>query len=184
MGVWRSGEAPQGETRSPWGRTLRRTLIGVAVIMVLLAPHSDAAPGPQDDGIFGTSASVTEAAAVQPGFQDTVAFSGLTQPVAVRFASDGRIFVAEKGGRIKVFDSFTDTTPDLFADLSTSVHDFWDRGLLGFALDPRLTTDRPYVYALYAYDQSGTFGDGCPNPPGATGDGCVVSGRLVRLTAS
>ena len=25
--------------------------------------------------------------------------------------------------------------------------------------------------------------DGCPTPPGATGDGCVVSGRLSRLTA-
>jgi len=27
------------------------------------------------------------------------------------------------------------------------------------------------------------WGDGCPNPPGATDQGCVVSGRLSRLTA-
>ena len=25
--------------------------------------------------------------------------------------------------------------------------------------------------------------DGCPNPPGATDQGCIVSGRLSRLTA-
>ena len=72
-----------------------------------------------------------------PGtFQDTVFLSGLTQPTVVRFAPDGRVFVAEKSGLIKVFDSPTDTTPDIFADLRTSVHNFWDRGLLGMALDP------------------------------------------------
>jgi hypothetical protein len=38
-------------------------------------------------------------------FQETVVFSGLTQPTVVRFASDGRVFVAEKRGVIKVFDS-------------------------------------------------------------------------------
>ena len=50
------------------------------------------------------------------------------------------------------------------------------------------------MYVLYAYDAAiggtaprwGTAGatsDGCPSPPGATADGCVVSGRLSRLTA-
>jgi hypothetical protein len=30
--------------------------------------------------------------------------------------------------------------PDTFADLRSNVHDFWDRGLLGMALDPGFTT--------------------------------------------
>src|SRR4029453_15160360 len=30
----------------------------------------------------------------------------------------------------------------------------------------------------------GVYVDPCPTPPGATGDGCVVSGRLSRLQAS
>ena len=121
-------------------------------------------------------------------------FSGLTNPTAIRFASDGRVFVAEKSGQIKVFDSLSDPQPDVFADLRTQVHNFWDRGLLGLALDPGFPED-PYVYALYTHDAAiggtaprwGTPGgtsDGCPNPPGATADGCVVSGRLSRLTAS
>ena len=85
-------------------------------------------------------------------FQESTVFSGLTNPTAFEFAADGRVFVAEKGGRIKVFDSLSDTLPDLFADLSANVHNFWDRGMLGFALDPSFTTGRPYVYVLYTFD--------------------------------
>jgi uncharacterized repeat protein (TIGR01451 family) len=129
------------------------------------------------------------AGALPTGFQETTVFVGLTNPTAIEFAADGRVFVAEKGGRVKVFDGLSDSSPDLFADLSANVHNFWDRGMLGFALDPGFTTGRPYVYVLYTYDAAiggvpPTWGDGCPNPPGATGDGCVVSGRLSRLTAS
>ena len=128
-------------------------------------------------------------AALPAGFQETVAITGLTHPTAIEFAADGRVFVAEKGGRIKVFDGLSDPSPEVFADLSPEVHDFWDRGLLGLALDPGFTSGRPYVYVLYTFDapvggSPPTWGDGCPNPPGATGDGCVVSGRLSRLTAA
>jgi hypothetical protein len=37
-------------------------------------------------------------AAVPPGFQESTVFSGLINPTVVRFASDNRIFVAEKRG--------------------------------------------------------------------------------------
>src|SRR4051794_13378739 len=140
--------------------------------------------------------SEAQGATTLPGFADTVVLSGLTNPTVVRFAPDGRIFVAEKRGVIKVFDSMTDPTPDVFADLNANVYNFWDRGLLGMALDPGFPA-KPYVYVLYTYDHElgssapaprwgtpGVYSDPCPTPPGATGDGCVVSGRLSRLTAS
>ena len=127
------------------------------------------------------------AAALPAGFQETIVFSGLVSPTNVQFASDGRVFVAEKRGTIKVFDNLTDTTPTTFADLRVNVHDFWDRGLLGLELDPAFPTN-PYVYVLYTYDHilgdgavaprwgtAGEENDTCPNPPGFTGDGCVVS---------
>ncbi|MGH3045349.1 MAG: PQQ-dependent sugar dehydrogenase, partial [Gaiellaceae bacterium] len=136
------------------------------------------------------------AAVLPPGFQESVVFSGLSNPTALRFSPDGRIFVAEKNGRIKVFDDLADTTPTLFADLSTNVYNFWDRGLLGLALDPNFPS-QPYVYVLYTYDHElgrsapaprwgtpGVLSDPCPTPPGPTADGCVVSGRLSRLQAS
>ena len=124
-------------------------------------------------------------AALPSGFQETVVFSGLNQPVAVRFAPDGRIFVAEKSGIIKVFDNLSDTTPTIFADLSLNVYNGWDRGLLGLAIHPDFP-NTPYLYVLYTFDADvgGTppkWGDTCPDPPGYTDQGCTVSGRLSRL---
>ena len=133
------------------------------------------------------------AAAAEPtvpaGFDDQVLWSGLGRPTVVDFAADGHVFVAEKSGVIDVFDSISDKTPSVFADLRTDVHDYWDRGLLGMAVDPQFPA-RPYVYALYTYNHilgdpaaAPRWADTCPNPPGVNTDGCVVSGRLERLTA-
>lgn len=138
--------------------------------------------------------SSASAATLPPGFQEQIVISGLTEPTAVRFAADGRVFVAEKSGLIKVFDNLTDTTPTVFVDLRTQVHNFWDRGLLGMTLAPGFPTD-PWVYVLYTHDAAiggvaprwgsvGGTSDGCATPPGATADGCVVSGRLSRVQAS
>ena len=136
-----------------------------------------------------------ESATLPAGFSESVVFSGLTEPTVVRFSPDGRVFVAEKSGLIKVFSNLSDTTPDVFHDLRTNVHNFWDRGLLGLALHPNFPTV-PEVYVLYTYDKDpnnaqfprwgtpGATSDGCPTPPGATSNGCVVSGRLSRLKAS
>ena len=129
-----------------------------------------------------------DASVLPSGFQDTVTLSGMTNPTVAQFAPDGRIFIGQKNGMIKVFSSLTDTNPVTFADLSAEVDDYWDRGLLGLALDPNFPT-RPYVYVLYTYDAAigGTaprWGDACPTPPGATTDGCVVSARVSKLTAS
>ena len=96
-------------------------------------------------------ASTTTSAAQPPGFSESVVFSGLNQPTAMRFSPDGRVFVAEKSGLIKVFDSLSDPTPTVFANLRTQVYNHADRGLLGIALDPDFPA-KPYVYVLYTYD--------------------------------
>ncbi len=135
-----------------------------------------------------------QAGTVPSGFQDSVALTGFTNPTAVRFAADGRVFVAEKSGIIKVFDDLNDPTPTTFANLNVNVYNFWDRGLLGMALAPNFPAD-PWVYVLYTYDAAiggvaprwgtpGVLSDGCPTPPGPTTDGCVVSGRVSRLQAA
>ncbi len=74
---------------------------------------------------------------------------------------------------IKVFDSLADTTPTIFADLRTNVHDYWDEDLLGMALLSDFPTD-PYVYVLYAYELS-TDGSGP-----VWGDACRHSGGEHR----
>jgi glucose/arabinose dehydrogenase len=170
-------------SRRRWAPTLCLVLVVALVAPELLLPPPPA------------GADRALPAGVPPsGFSDVVTISGLVEPTAVDFAGDGRVFIAEKSGLIKVFDSLSDTTPTVFADLRTQVHNFWDRGMLDVTLDPQFPT-RPYVYALYTYDAVpggtaprwgtvGGTGDGCPNPPGSTVDGCVVQARLSRLTAS
>lgn len=133
-----------------------------------------------------------QATSLPPGFQEVVFASQLIQPTAVRFAQDGRIFVAEKRGVVKYFNSLNDASPKQLVDIRTNVYNFWDRGLLGMALHPNFPST-PYLYVLYTYDANiggaapkygtpNTDSDPCPNPPGATDQGCVVSGRLSRFT--
>jgi glucose/arabinose dehydrogenase/PKD repeat protein len=97
------------------------------------------------------------------GFSESTVITGLQQPTAVKFAPDGRVFVAEKAGRIKVFDDLNDTTATVFASFTGDVWNFHDHGYLGLEVDPGWPA-RPYVYALYALRGS----------PG---------GRLVRFEA-
>jgi hypothetical protein len=131
------------------------------------------------------------ASTLPAGFQETTIFAGLTLPTAVKFASDGRVFVAEKSGVIKVYASLSATTPTVFADLRPKVFDYWDRGLLGLELDPEFPS-RPYVYVLYTLDKNPadpsavvpTWSDLCPTPPGPMASGCPALGRLSRLDAS
>src|SRR5919106_123765 len=89
------------------GRSLAVAIAFVAVVLAMTGATSDAN------------------ADQPPGFSETVVFDGLTEPTAVRFSPDGRVFVAEKSGLIKVFDNLSDTTPTVFADLRTQVHNFW-----------------------------------------------------------
>jgi glucose/arabinose dehydrogenase len=115
-----------------------RLVVAVAVVLGA-AVVAQASPDP------------AAASTLPNGFRDSVVLSGLTNPVVMQFAPDGRIFVGQKNGVIKVFQSLTDTNPVTFADLSGEVQDYWDRGLLGMALPPNFPTD-PHVYVLYAYD--------------------------------
>jgi glucose/arabinose dehydrogenase len=144
--------------------------------------------------LLGGASRAAAEPALPPGFQDSIAIPGLEEPTNFRFAPNGEVFVAEKPGYILVYENIEDTTPEVFADLRTYVYQTGDRGLLGLALDPKFTEGRPYVYALYTYDHilgdpapppkwgtPKTTGDPCPDLNG--GDACLVSGRLVRLTA-
>jgi glucose/arabinose dehydrogenase len=117
--------------------------------------------------------------------------NGLRLPTAIDFAPDGRMFVGDWFGRVKVFGSVNDITPTLSVDVVDEVHSFGDRGLLGMKLDPEFGTGgHNFIYLAYAYDQAlGSAtppkpefvdgGDNCKNEPPYTD--CVISGRVVRI---
>jgi Glucose / Sorbosone dehydrogenase len=98
-----------------------------------------------------TTATAGTAAADPPaGFQDTVVFSGHVEPTTVQFAPDGKVFVAEKSGKVWRHDSITDPVAHLVADLRTEVFNFWDKGMVGLAVDPHWGASRPYLYVQYS----------------------------------
>jgi len=93
-------------------------------------------------------------------------------PTSIAFAPDGRLFVAEKGGKIFIVQNGVKLGVP-FIDLEIEVHNNRDRGLLGIALDPNFSSNR-YIYLLYGVD---------PNGDGADEER-ETFGRLTRYTAS
>jgi glucose/arabinose dehydrogenase len=166
-----------------------------ALLITLLSAAAPASAAPRPDGrgeVLGPATrssaptSPAAAAAVPSGFSDTLVFGGLTLPTAIAFAPGGKVFVGEKSGIVKVFDSLLDTTATQVVDLRPKVQDYWDRGLLGLAVDPGFGAGRNFIYVLYTHDfnpegSPTSWGDGCPSPPGPTTDGCPVTGNLSRI---
>src|SRR5260221_14612147 len=89
---------------------------------------------------FGAAVAPTPAHAqisfADPGFYaETVATLPPYSPVGLAFAPDGRIFVWQKAGKVRIIkNGQLLTTP--FLDISDHVNQYLDHGLLGLALDP------------------------------------------------
>ncbi len=67
------------------------------------------------------------------------------------FAPDGRIFVTEKQGRVRVIDAAGKLDPVPWINLIDDVADAQDKGMLGLAFDPNFANNR-YVYLIYTQD--------------------------------
>src|SRR5436190_2055972 len=81
-------------------------------------------------------------AVVPAGFVSEVVTSGLTNPTAMEFAPDGRAFVCEQGGTLRVVkNGALLATPFV----SLGVDAVGERGLLGVAFDPNYAANH-YVY--------------------------------------
>lgn len=94
----------------------------------------------------------------------------LINPVAMAFAPDGRLFVAEQRGIVHVVENGA-LRPGPFIDLRDEINAQLDRGLLGLALDPDFLDNR-LVYLLYTVDP--VFGEPDEHMETAT------FGRLTR----
>ena len=84
-------------------------------------------------------------AAVPTGFTETQLVTGLSAPTAMAFAPDGRIFVCQQGGALRVIKNGTLlSTPFLTVTVNAS----GERGLLGVAFDPNFATNQ-FIYIYY-----------------------------------
>jgi glucose/arabinose dehydrogenase len=91
-------------------------------------------------GTVGRSAT-----ALPPGFQDATVATGLSSATAMQFAPDGRIFVTQQTGQLRVIKN-GGLLPTPFVTLT--VNSSGERGLLGLAFDPNFTTNQ-FVYLFY-----------------------------------
>ena len=103
------------------------------------------------------------------GFEEITLVSGLDQPVAVAWAPDGRIFVAEKPGRVRVVNAQGQLLAAPLLDLSDHVNAYGDRGLTGIAVDKDFAQNG-FLYLAYVYEHNAA------NPAGSK------SSRLTRVT--
>jgi len=84
------------------------------------------------------------------GFSESLVAGGLTNPTSMDLAPDGRIFVAEQGGNLRVIkNNQLLTTPFV----SLSVNSQGERGLLGVTFDPNFTNNQ-FVYVYYTTSTS------------------------------
>ena len=91
------------------------------------------------------SAQVANAATVPAGFTDAVVAAGLTNPTAMALAPDGRIFVCQQNGALRVIkNGALLSTPFLTVTVDSS----GERGLLGVAFDPNFVSNQ-LVYVYY-----------------------------------
>jgi glucose/arabinose dehydrogenase/fibronectin type 3 domain-containing protein len=130
----------------------------IAVICVIAGLLSFTGSASADT--FSGSGFATETVATFPPFS----------LVGMAFAPDGRMFVWQKNGVVKIIkNGQVLSTP--FIDLSSKVNTFDDRGFWGFAFDPNFSTNG-YVYMTYTFESGGDPNSSAPR-----------TSRLVRVQA-
>lgn len=85
-------------------------------------------------------------AVVPASFNDATFVTGLNLPVAMEFAPDGRLFVCEKNGALRIITPAGTLLPTPF--LTLAVATAGEQGLLGITFDPQFATNG-YLYCYY-----------------------------------
>ena len=102
---------------------------------------------------------------VPSGFIDDLLVSGIANPTAMAFAPDGRLFVAQQNGQLRVITNANPPALLTAPFLGVTVSSSGERGLLGVAFDPQFVSNR-FVYVYY------------------TATSPAIHNRISRFTAS
>jgi glucose/arabinose dehydrogenase len=104
-------------------------------------------------------APAASASTLPAGFEEVVLASHLDTPTAVDWAPDGRMFVTEKAGVLKVLTPAAAPQAATVIDLSDRVNAYGDRGLLGLAV-ARDFARTGHIYLVYTYELDRLHQDG------------------------
>lgn len=125
-------------------------------------------------------------------FHKNTLVSGLEQPTEFDWSADNKLmFIAQKDGIVKVFNSVTNSLEaQPFIDISSQVNNVNDRGLLGMAVHPdfgKSPNGNNYIYLLFTYDPVETNANHHKNNHNSNLDNPDQGGnraaRLVRVEA-
>jgi glucose/sorbosone dehydrogenase len=123
--------------------TQRSPMAWIAVILILLSACSSAPTGSPRPSASSDPCAVGGQAPPRGNIPATFA-------TALAFAPDGRLFWAERSGKVKVWQ---DGAARTFAQVQTVTTErdgsYSERGLLGLAISPTFSLDR-FVYAFYS----------------------------------
>lgn len=124
--------------------------------------------------LIATTSNVKAVVTLPTGFSQVLVAGGITAPTTLAAAPDGRFFIAQQYGQLRVVKNDTLLTRP-FMTLNVNIDG--ERGLLGVAFDPNFTTNQ-YVYVCY------TVASGLYNNVSrftASGDTVVPGSELVIL---
>jgi glucose/arabinose dehydrogenase len=95
--------------------------------------------------VFLWHGSGLHAASLPTDFTESLVAGGLESPTAMAFAPDGRLFVCEQAGSLRVIKD-GELLPEPFVNVTVDLSE--ERGLLGVAFDPDFVNNH-YVYVYY-----------------------------------
>jgi glucose/arabinose dehydrogenase len=118
-----------------------------------------------------------------PGFIDSPYASGLTNPTAMEFAPDGRLFVLEQAGTAQVWQGQIRVSANFFAGTGlnpSTVDSTGERGLLGIAFDPGYLSNH-FLYVYYTVGGANAHNRVSRFTADAGGTQAVIGGEQVML---
>ncbi|MEP6633942.1 MAG: choice-of-anchor V domain-containing protein [Luteimonas sp.] len=81
--------------------------------------------------------------------------SGMDRPIVIQHAGDGRLYIVEQSGRIRILNANHTLQTQSFLDITDRVDDAGnEQGLLGLAFDPDYVHNRRF-YVNYVFDPTG-----------------------------
>jgi uncharacterized repeat protein (TIGR03806 family) len=132
-----------------WGLAVRKWVLLAFGLFAGFSPNWSPAgphePSPATRAPDSAALNASSVAELPEGFSEKVVATGLTGATAMAVAADGRVFVCEQTGALRVVkDDRLLNEPFV----SVVVDSSWERGLIGVTLDPDFPK-RPYVYLCY-----------------------------------
>src|SRR6185503_12723268 len=95
--------------------------------------------------ILSVSFSSIKSQTYPAGFQQSLVSNGISNPTVMAFAPDGRLFVAQQTGALRIIENgVLLTTPAITLPVTSS----GERGLLGIAFDPAFNANH-FIYLYY-----------------------------------